>query len=101
MLEATGEREAITLCQSFVGKIHLLVINMMMAEMSGTARARQALLLHPELKILFISSYTQDIANSINAIGSEYFILNKPFTTELLLAKVHRVLTQSSTASLP
>ncbi len=100
VLEATGGREAITLCQGFVGKIHLLVTNMVMPEMSGTALARQALLLHPELKILFISGYSQDIVNSINATGSEYFFLNKPFTTDLLLAKVHSVLKQSSTASL-
>ncbi len=63
-----------------------------MPEMGGRELAEQARLLHPEIKVLFMSGYTDDvlILEGVKAQGIPF--LQKPFTLQELGRTVRDVL---------
>jgi CheY-like chemotaxis protein len=66
-----------------------------MPQMSGRELADRLAQLHPELRVLYMSGYTDDILNDNDALGAERQLLRKPFTGELLLRKVREMLDQA------
>ncbi len=91
VLEATHGGEALAICKSR-RHIDLLLTDVKMPVMGGRELAMQALLLHPEMKVLFMSGYTDDslIAEGIKVRGTPF--LQKPFTLPGLAHKVRDVL---------
>ncbi len=92
VLEATPGGEGVALCRNHKGPIHLLVTDILMPEMGGRELAEQARLLHPEIKVLFMSGYTDDvlILEGVKAQGIPF--LQKPFTLQELGRTVRDVL---------
>jgi two-component system CheB/CheR fusion protein len=92
VLEARNGGEGIALCRDHQGPIHLLLTDILMPEMGGRELAEQAHLLHPGLKVLFMSGYTDDvlILEGIKAQGIPF--LQKPFTLQELGRTVRDVL---------
>jgi nitrogen-specific signal transduction histidine kinase/CheY-like chemotaxis protein len=74
-------------------EIDLLITDMVMPGMSGVevaARLRQD---RPDLKVLSISAYTDTVIMKLGGSGSDdTFFLQKPFTPDVLIAKVERML---------
>ncbi len=103
VLEARHGGEGIALCRNHQGPIHLLVTDILMPEMGGRELAEQARLLHPEIKVLFMSGYTDDvlILEGIKAQGIPF--LQKPFTLQELGRTVRDLLdaTKADTTSAP
>jgi CheY-like chemotaxis protein len=93
VLEASCGPEALELCQQLARPIHLLVTDVVMpGGMNGRELAEQLRSLRPELKVLFISGYTNEAIVHHGVLGSGYFFLQKPFTPYLLMQKVREVL---------
>jgi CheY-like chemotaxis protein len=61
-----------------------------MPGMSGTELARHLRVIKPELKLLFISGYTDDVGIGAGDPASAY--LQKPFTPEALASSVRELL---------
>lgn len=103
VLEARHGGEGIALCRNHKGPIHLLVTDILMPEMGGRELAEKARLLHPEIKVLFMSGYTDDvlILEGIKAQGIPF--LQKPFTLQELGRAVRDLLdaTRADAASAP
>jgi two-component system CheB/CheR fusion protein len=101
VLEARNGSEGVALCRNHQGPIHLLLTDILMPEMGGRELAEQASLLHPEIKLLLMSGYTDDvlIMEGIKAQGIPF--LQKPFTLQELGRTVRDVLdgTKAATAS--
>ena len=74
------------------GKIapELLITDVMMPEMDGTALARKVRELYPHIKIIFISGYAEDRFKE--HLGAGVWFLPKPFTLKQLALKVKEVL---------
>ncbi len=92
VLEATGGEEALRIAKSHAGRIHLLVTDMVMPDMSGrelSEKLRQSL---PEVRVLFASGYTDDSVIHSGALPPGTAFLQKPFTLGSLLEKVREVL---------
>ncbi len=74
------------------GEIDLLLTDVVMPEMGGlelTAHLREAL---PELKVLFISGYSERQGAVLEQLGTDVGFLQKPFTPVELAHKVRDVL---------
>jgi two-component system, cell cycle sensor histidine kinase and response regulator CckA len=89
---AAGAHEALLLCEKHRGPIHLLLTDVVMPEMSGAELAKQIAPVHPDMKVLFMSGYTDDSIVRHGVLESEMAFLQKPFTPESMARKVREVL---------
>lgn len=71
-------------------KIDLLITDVMMPGMDGPTMAMKIREQFPDLKIIFISGYTEDKLK--DHMGENIFFLPKPFTLKQLAAKVKEVM---------
>lgn len=91
VLEANNGSAALAAYEKNAHKIDLVVTDIVMPQMSGFELARQLGERSPALKILYISGYRD---NALGGAGGEAprAFLHKPFTPDILLAKVRDVL---------
>jgi two-component system, cell cycle sensor histidine kinase and response regulator CckA len=92
VIEATGAREAVELASRHPEPIHLLVTDVIMPGMNGRALAESLLAARPELRILYISGYTDDVIGHRGVLVAGARLLAKPFTSLALLRRIHEVL---------
>lgn len=93
VLEATDGLEALELAQSQPqNEIHLLLTDMIMPRLGGANLAEQLRATRPQLKVLFMSGYTDStiIRYGLPQTGSAF--LQKPFSPRRLIRKVREVL---------
>ncbi|MEX2221109.1 MAG: PAS domain S-box protein [Candidatus Rokuibacteriota bacterium] len=92
VLEARHGAEALEVSNRHAGSIHLLVTDVVMPQMSGRELAQRLATLRPELKVLYMSGYTDDAIVRHGVLASGIAFLSKPFTPNALALKVRDVL---------
>jgi len=100
VLEASCGDEAMRLAEEHEGPIHLLVSDVVMPGMGGRQLVEQLLLCRPDLKVLFMSGYTDDDILRHGALEAEVAFLHKPFTPVALADVVRQCLDRPSGARL-
>jgi len=92
VLEANGGEEALQLCWEHQGPIHIMLTDVVMPGLSGRELAERLAALRPELKVLYMSGYTDDavVRHGILAAGTAF--LQKPFAPDALARKVREIL---------
>ncbi|MGC4096622.1 MAG: response regulator [Nitrospira sp.] len=90
IVEARNGVEACLVATPHIGKLKLLLTDIVMPGMSGTELARHLRVIKPELKLLFMSGYTDDVGVGAGDAASAY--LQKPFTPETLASSVRELL---------
>jgi CheY-like chemotaxis protein len=88
---ASGE-QALERASAHRGPIHLLVSDVIMPGMGGPELASRLQPLHPELRVLHISGYTDDAILRHGVREGLTAFLQKPFTLEALVRKTREVL---------
>lgn len=68
----------------------LLITDVIMPEIDGPTLAKHVRTLHPDLKIIFVSGYTEEKFKK--ELGEDVYFLPKPFSLQQLAAKVKDVL---------
>jgi len=99
VLEAESPRAALALAAAHDAPIHLLLTDVVMPEMSGRVLADGALKLRPELRVLFMSGYTDDTIVRHGDLPPGTLLLQKPFSAAVLLRKVHSALQEPRAGS--
>jgi two-component system, cell cycle sensor histidine kinase and response regulator CckA len=92
VLEAASGAEALIVAQSWHGRIHLLVTDVMMPGMSGWALARQLQDERPGLETLFISGYAANAVVHEGGLDKKANFLQKPFAAGALVQQVRNLL---------
>ncbi len=92
VLEASHGGEALLTCERHQGPIHLMVTDVVMPQMSGRELADRLTPLRPEMKILYMSGYTEDALVQHGVADLSAAFLQKPFKPIELARRVHAVL---------
>jgi CheY-like chemotaxis protein len=92
VLPARSGEEADQLERSHLGPIHLLVTDVVMPGMGGRELADLIKSRRPQLKVVYMSGYTDDDVVRHGVIVARDAFLQKPFTATSLVAKVRAAL---------
>jgi PAS domain S-box-containing protein len=99
VLIASTPCEAIRMAREYAGKIHLLITDVVMPEMTGWDLAKSIVSLCPEIRLLFMSGYTSNVIAHHGVLDKGVNFVQKPFSMQVLAAKVRETLDQEHTFS--
>jgi CheY-like chemotaxis protein len=94
VLETRHGGEALLLCERHNGPIHLLLTDVVLSQISGRELAQRLALIRPDMRVLFMSGYSEDAIVQHGVLASGHAFLQKPFTAEGLGSKIREVLDQ-------
>jgi two-component system, cell cycle sensor histidine kinase and response regulator CckA len=93
VLGTTDARQALEICGHHPGPIHLLITDMVMPRMGGAELAQAARRLRPDMRVLYMSGYTD--SSAVHS-GERVPFLQKPFTPHDLSRRVREALLATS-----
>ena len=86
------------IASEFAGEIHLLLTDMVMPGMSGRELAERISAKRRDIRVLFMSGYTDNVITSGGMLQEGLAFLQKPFSPAALVRKVREVLSQTTAA---
>ncbi|HKE10255.1 MAG TPA: ATP-binding protein, partial [Myxococcota bacterium] len=92
VFEADTPLEALHFCERHPEPIDLMLTDVVMPGMSGRELATRTATLRPEMRVLYVSGYMEEVMAQDGVRGPEIAFLGKPFTPEELTRKVREVL---------
>jgi DNA-binding NtrC family response regulator len=92
VLEAANGAEALAICNTYEGQIHLLLTDVVMPRMSGKELAEHVIGLRPGTRVLYMSGYTDHAIVHLGILDGDIEFVGKPFTPDALVLKVIEVL---------
>jgi two-component system cell cycle sensor histidine kinase/response regulator CckA len=92
VLAAENAGEALLTCERHQRTIHLLLTDVIMPQMSGRELAERLATIRPDMKVLFMSGYTDRAIINHGILDSGIAYVQKPLAPELLARRVREVL---------
>jgi len=94
VLAARHGGEAVLLCERHPGPIHFLLTDVVMPQMNGRDLADRLTSLQPDIKVLYMSGYTENAIVRHGVLEANIFFIQKPFRTNKLMEKIRYILTE-------
>jgi two-component system cell cycle sensor histidine kinase/response regulator CckA len=91
LLEARDGEEALLIAECYPAMIHVLVTDLVMARMNGRELVRRLLPLRPEMQVIMMSGFPDEIMAQ-QGLTPSVPILRKPFLPKKLLSAIEDVL---------
>ncbi|HEY7547619.1 MAG TPA: PAS domain S-box protein [Blastocatellia bacterium] len=92
VVAASGSGEALLMCERHESPIHLLLTDVVMPHLSGPELAERLTRVRPEMKVLYMSGYTDNELARHGIVDTDVAFIQKPFTPTSLSLKVREVL---------
>jgi two-component system cell cycle sensor histidine kinase/response regulator CckA len=92
VIEADGPAQALRSAEAHAAVIHLLLTDVIMPERAGGELATELLQQRPQLRVLFMSGYTDDAVARHGVPSSAVAFMQKPLTPNLLARRVRETL---------
>jgi signal transduction histidine kinase/ActR/RegA family two-component response regulator len=92
VIEARNAGDALLVCESHPLPIQLLVTDVVMPKMNGRELARRLLAIRPELKVLYMSGYTDNAIIHHGILEPDLAYIQKPLVPEAFARRVREVL---------
>lgn len=92
VLMASSPKEAIEIAANHQDSIHLLLTDVVMPDMNGRELAEHLLAKRPEMRVLYMSGYTNGILSEHSFRAEDAAFIEKPFSHEALSHKVRHTL---------
>jgi signal transduction histidine kinase/ActR/RegA family two-component response regulator len=96
VLTATDGEDALRLLEDYKEPVHLVLSDVVMPTMGGRILAERFGRTRPEMKVLYMSGYTDDVVVRHGVLDEGMPFLGKPFTVVDLTRKVREVLDSQS-----
>jgi hypothetical protein len=96
VLSAENPAKAIEAAEGYHGAIHLLLTDVVMPQMNGPDLARRVKALRPDVRVLYMSGYTEDAIAHRGVLEEGASLISKPFTQESLTRKLRELLDLSA-----
>ena len=91
-LEAASVEEALAINERYDGPIHLLLADIIMPQMGGRELMRMLMRARPDMKVVFMSGYSEASMVRTDLAGNSAAFLAKPFAPIDLVMKLREVL---------
>jgi len=84
--------DALAFARLHSNPIHLLISDVILPEMRGPELAEELLRLHPEVRVLYMSGFTDNALVHSGSLPQRTLFLQKPFTPDVLLRRIRDIL---------
>ncbi len=91
-LQAESGKDALNVLRKYSGKVHLLLTDVVMPGMSGRELAETIRKERPDMKVIFMSGYTENIIAHHGVLEEGINYISKPVTPVTLTQKIRSVL---------
>lgn len=91
-LSARDPQQAVGISAGYGGPIHLLLSDVVLPQMDGRTLFNTISTARPDMKVVYVSGYTEDFIVHHGVLDRGVHFLAKPFTVETLASKVREVL---------
>lgn len=92
VLEAEDSQQAMQVAAYHTSAIHLLLTDVIMPGMSGRALAEELVKQYPELQVIYMSGYSNEVISHHGILEPGTNLLQKPFSFSDLVYKVREIL---------
>jgi PAS domain S-box-containing protein len=97
VIEASDGEEALSQCAS--ERMDLLLTDVVMPKMSGTELAARVRSAQPQVRVLFMSGYSNEVLSWPSGSGQDAGFIQKPFAVDALTSKVREMLGEKAASS--
>jgi two-component system cell cycle sensor histidine kinase/response regulator CckA len=92
VLDAQDGAQAVLVSEDYEEDIHLLLTDVVMPQVGGRDLADRLLASRPNVRVLYVSGYTEDATLHLGVLEDDIAFLQKPVTPDTLLRKIREVL---------
>jgi two-component system, cell cycle sensor histidine kinase and response regulator CckA len=96
VLEARDGVDALNVAQRHTDPLHLLLTDVIMPNMSGKELAQHLKQKRPDVKVLYMSGYTENFVSHQGILDADVALIEKPFAEDALVQRIRAILDASS-----
>ena len=92
VLEAEDVYNAVELSKNYTAPIHLMLVDVIMPDMKGPEVFAKVAAFHPEIKVIYMSGYTDNVIAHHGILEKGIQFIQKPFTVQDLTSKIREII---------